>query len=501
MATSQRERLLLLTGIVMIRLMAKSFVIHAPLSLTSSPLLSSRLREIRRPQAVQVAQRKTHSTRFRAQSPTTSSVLPNNLFYHNLTDTRRIFCISDLHTDHAANLEWLRQQSALDPTDLLIVAGDISHHLTTTFQTSLRLLRSHCRVLFVPGNHEAWLTAEDQQQQHGNGRPICTSLDKLEACYEMCRQEDVYVDPIWIPSSPTASTMNTTLVATGTSDFNPTTATTKGVWILPLESWYDGTLSFDESLCQGFAHWPWVDFAKCKWPLDQFPPANQQVGDPNNMGKIPVGLVEHFLRRNEERIWAPWQRTVAEQSELPTTGATPHPPRDCALITVSHFLPNQQCLPDWKTLSEPVFSNPNWLDHGAGETSAKFAKVAGSTHLGAQLEHYQPDLHIFGHSHRPKDIVLPLNTTTATRGGFHTSIRYLHHPLGKPREREWHMIDPNVTYRKVWDTTTSSSSPWAPRHPVIRYWEEQGGGVEALRERLARERQARRQRANRYKER
>lgn len=119
-------------------------------------------------------------------------------------------------------------------------------------------------------------------------------------------------------------------------------------------------------------------------------------------------------------------------------------------------------------------------------------------------------VHVFGHSHRPKDFV-------------YEGIRYVHNPLGKPREREMRMIDPNADLKLLWEkkttTTTEPTSvadgnaerttaraPLPPGHgggngsssnlgeddTIIRYWEERGGGLEMLRKRMAKTRRGRR---------
>lgn len=330
--------------------------------------------------------------------------------YHDLTGKIcNVFAISDLHTDHAENMQWVRDQSQfLSDSDLLIVAGDISH-VEERFRETLQALQTNARVLFVPGNHEAWLSPNETGD----------SLDKLQRFYEIAREMGVYVDPIQIGSD----------------------------WIVPLQSWYDGSLSFDEDLCQGFEKWPWVDFARCKFP---FP------------GRIPSGLVEYFLECNQEQFL----------SKLPS-------PIDGTLITVSHFASNSQSLPDWKNLSATSF-DLDWLDHGAGAMSAKFAKVAGSDKLGEQLESLRAKrhLHIFGHSHRPKDFE-------------YRGIRYIHNPLGKPRERALHMVNPDVTFQKIWSNAMEVEGP-----QVLRYWEEYGGGKEMLWKRLEETRPGRYQKSS-----
>ena len=175
------------------------------------------------------------------------SAAPSLQRYHDLSNrVDRVFCLSDLHTDHVDNLQWLRRRlqtkqslsssssistkTALNKRDLVIVAGDISNDVSI-FRESLDLLLEHCQVLFVPGNHEAWLGHKERQM------PGVSSLDKLDYFYQLCRERGAYVDPVYM--------------AGGSGDI----LGDRGVpplWILPLESWYDGTLSFDEELCQGF---------------------------------------------------------------------------------------------------------------------------------------------------------------------------------------------------------------------------------------------------------
>lgn len=108
----------------------------------------------------------------------------------NITTIDRVFCLSDLHTDHADNLEWLRRcmsQTHWTQRDLLVVAGDISHDMDV-FRESMRYMTNRCQVFFVWGNHEAWLHRHD----------TFDSLDKIDSVMAECRRLGVHVDPCYL---------------------------------------------------------------------------------------------------------------------------------------------------------------------------------------------------------------------------------------------------------------------------------------------------------------
>lgn len=181
----------------------------------------------------------------------------------------------------------------------------------------------------------------------------------------------------------------------------------------------------------------------------------------NKNKKIPRGLTEFFLDKNIDVL-----------KRIETSLAQLNPILSPGLLTVSHFLPNQQCLPDWKDVNSSRFLRESWLDHGGGEISAKFAKVAGTKLLDEQIRNVKlpnpsRQIHLFGHSHRPKDFQKE-------------NIRYIHNPLGKPREREIRMVAPDIDFQPVWSTKLGEVAG----DTIIRYWEEKGGGVEALRMRM-----------------
>ena len=335
---------------------------------------------------------------------------------HNvLTDIERIFCISDLHVDHADNRHWLEekcsQNSILGHGDLLLLAGDVSHRYDRLQETFVKLQETGCRILFCPGNHEAWLWEDDDEE---------SSYKKLNVIEQLCRDTGVLVDPTLIVNCQ-----------------HP-------LWIIPLQSWYDASLSIPgcEELCTDFGGWPWTDFRCCQWT--DHPPDGSH-------GKIPSGLAQYFHDKNLETI--DYIQHVSEHE---------------AIITMSHFLPNVQCLPDWKDVHASTFQKNEWLNHGAPGTSAKFAKVAGSSELEKQIRAIKSDIHVFGHSHRPKD--------------FHfNGIRYVHNPLGNPRERLMYMVSPDVQFQLLWDTRTAGQ---VQGMEVIRLWEEQGGGLAAVEQRM-----------------
>ena len=135
---------------------------------------------------------------------------------------RRVFAISDLHTDDASNFQWLKDVcyggTLVEDMDLpgeddaLIVAGDISHDMARLRET-LQVLKEglKCEVFFVSGNHEAWTVREP-------GLDGC-SIAKLEAIDQLCHELGIVTNAKLLGS---------------THDFP--------VWVLPMNSWYDGSL-------------------------------------------------------------------------------------------------------------------------------------------------------------------------------------------------------------------------------------------------------------------
>lgn len=147
--------------------------------------------------------------------------LKMNAKFDHLTEIDRVLCISDLHVDHNDNMEWLANHTlqetegvVLRESDLVVVAGDISHDVLRIEKAFSYLKRQGSSILFVPGNHEAWLHSSELE----NG----DSCEKLEKISDLCQEMGVHINPVLV----------------GNTEFRP-----HGLWIAPLQSWYDGTLT------------------------------------------------------------------------------------------------------------------------------------------------------------------------------------------------------------------------------------------------------------------
>lgn len=94
--------------------------------------------------------------------------------------TPRLFGLSDLHVNHAANRETLEALPA-HPDDWLILAGDIGEkfeHLDWTFRT---LGPKWKKLIWVPGNHELYTvgpTPADTLRGDARYREMCALADR-----------------------------------------------------------------------------------------------------------------------------------------------------------------------------------------------------------------------------------------------------------------------------------------------------------------------------------
>lgn len=137
-----------------------------------------------------------------------------------------IFAISDLHTDSKENRALIESiSSTLYQNDHLIVAGDISNRLDI-IQMTLQLLKERFQsVFFVPGNHELWVSKDEDD-----------SVQKFEEILAVCSELGIFTSPALID----------------------------GAWVVPLFGWYEADFypagDPDASELKG-----WSDYHLCNW--------------------------------------------------------------------------------------------------------------------------------------------------------------------------------------------------------------------------------------------
>jgi len=254
-------------------------------------------------------------------------------------DAGRVFCVSDLHTDHAANLEWCRALSDQPgyKHDTLIVAGDVTSSLVLLRETLELCLRAFAHVFYVPGNHDLWVKGSlNSGGLHVRAKPI-TSLQKLEEIGEMCRELGVCTAPAYAG----------------------------GAIIAPVLSWYHASWDREPDVVgwDGI-HPPELmmrDFHSCV-----FPPPLRADND---------SIARHFDALNDAAR-APSGTLDSAIAEL--RARHPHAP----LITFSHFVPLPELYPEKRYLFYPPL-----------------AKMIGSVHLAARIAALRPSVHVFGHTH------------------------------------------------------------------------------------------------------
>jgi hypothetical protein len=152
-----------------------------------------------------------------------------------------------------------------------------------------------------------------------------------------------------------------------------------GLWVVPLLSWYDteGDAGRATPGLEG-----WADFHYCKWPADM------------------TSVSDFFLQRDVSKLGR----------------------YDGGVITLSHFLPRADLLPD-----------VSWLRFKA------LPKVAVCSRLDARLRALNPLAHVFGHSHINWDQVID-------------GVRYVQNALRYPRER----LHSDFPLKQVWPPDESS---------------------------------------------
>lgn len=139
----------------------------------------------------------------------------------------RVFTISDIHINYEENRLWLYNLSQSDyKDDILILAGDVTHKMSSLKEAFEELNKRFLIVLYVPGNHELWIHRD-------NG---INSLEKFHLIKEIAKDSGIHMESAHFGS----------------------------LSIVPLFGWYD--YSFGQPSNELLDKW--VDYSACKWPDD-----------------------------------------------------------------------------------------------------------------------------------------------------------------------------------------------------------------------------------------
>ena len=252
------------------------------------------------------------------RSPSSSASTSDHHRNHHTTTTttttttnkqpRRVFAISDVHTDYVQNLEWVRALEARSyQHDILIVAGDVCDDLAL-LETTLALFTSKFhQVFYCPGNHELWIRSTSS-----TAITVTDSWSKLHSIFSLCRRLNVHTTPQCIDHS---------------------------LWIVPLHSWHHHAFDPEPDVDPRYripraSVWSIADYAACTWPEGVFDASTDAHGSDT------LALAFDQLNQNP--------KTTFDGAHIDTT--------TCDVISFSHFLPLIDLLPEKRYLYFPNLS-------------------------------------------------------------------------------------------------------------------------------------------------
>ncbi len=331
----------------------------------------------------------------------------------------RVFALSDVHTDFSGNRAWLQAIPSDQYNDsVLILAGDVSHNLDRIDATLECLLRKFAEVFFVPGNHELWIHGEES----------INSLEKFWHLIQRCESIGVRTHPVRIRAKDGCLAASAPQIAgKGNQTDHPKRRdhrdnthgqpNDRGVWIVPLYSWY---LKPEEGSNSLFVSKPgedpelraWSDNRYIRWPRGQ-------DHEPTDCRPL---MEQYFLDLNRPQL----QRTY-----------------DAPVISFSHFLPRRELM--FPTRDEYLTVSRLPSGHRDPNPRFNFSRVAGTTALDTQIRRLGSIIHVYGHQHRNRDRMID-------------GIHYVSHCLGYPVERSRGVVrgmDEGV--REVWPGSSQTS--------------------------------------------
>ena len=234
----------------------------------------------------------------------------------------RLWALSDVHTDHGENLDWLKRVCARAEfrRDGLILAGDVSSRFSVLRETLQLCKRAFAEVSFVPGNHDIWVP---------RGEPWADSLSKLDAVNALCDELGVHRTP----------------------------AIMGGCVVAPLCAWHHAAFDREPDIT-GWAGLPPAsqvisDFYLCKFP------ALSQTDD---------SVAAALDARNDDGAIAALRRA--------------HP--SLPLVTFSHFVPHPSVVPEKRYLFVPALAKAvgsTFLERRVASLKPD-VHVFGHTHFG-----------------------------------------------------------------------------------------------------------------------
>ena len=112
----------------------------------------------------------------------------------HMSTSGKIWCCSDLHTDHDENLRWCEQLAVGGRyrSDVLIVPGDITGNRELLARTLRALKGAFATVFFTPGNHDLWVIGKGTE---GWDPQRANSANRLEDVLELCHSLGVQTLP------------------------------------------------------------------------------------------------------------------------------------------------------------------------------------------------------------------------------------------------------------------------------------------------------------------
>lgn len=395
----------------------------------------------------------------------------------------RVWAISDVHTDHKENIDWVCSLSnSKYQSDALVVAGDVSHYVCVLMYT-LKMLKTKFKyVLFTPGNHDLWLNDDrghaekegqklkqtlDHHRRSGGGgsaggeedqaRSRSTtevpelddketfeelfpdSLNKLTYLLDACERHGVFVWPRTFEARappPCDAASDTAATPTGTPGAAPssTLAHESGydygrprrheVRIVPLLSWHHP--SFDTE--------PDLDPEAVKAQLHTAPPPLEKVVNDYRRCRWPRlqegGRLDDIVAQNvsETQCEAVARRVdrVNDSRDWPLRAAV-----DAARTGVDADPSAHQQEGETRTgerTATTVISFSHFLPRVELIPEKRFlfyqhlARCSGSRYLRSRVEALHPNVHVFGHTHFGWDQELD-------------GVRYVQASLSYPYER------------------------------------------------------------------